>query len=282
MYRYTLLESDKAFLDQVAAWKAEGVRSVAMDFEGEFNLHVYGEHLCLVQLYDGSRFFLVDPFKVSWDALRPFFTDKDLEKVLFAAEGDAALLRKVSGIQMEGVWDVRVQAMALGFMGNLVGLMDRYGLQHPRENKKKSQTANWMRRPLAEDLVQYALGDVAQLLRLKDLLAGEVAAKGLEKRVLAEMKRCAKPKHPERPGWEKLPGWRFMRPDAQERARVLFEARDAIARRRNVPASRVLDKHVLSDLAQRPPKDAAALGAACRDREMARKAAEALGLSGPL
>lgn len=251
MYQYSILASDEALLTQIKEWKERGVSSVAMDFEGEFNLHVYGEHLCLIQLYDGDRFFLADPFLLSKEALEQFFTDKSLEKVMFACEGDASLVRKCYGIQLEGVWDVRVPALALGYTGNLSGLMDRYHLEHPLENKKKNQMTNWMRRPLDPHQIQYALGDVAQLLALKPLLMAEVEEKKLTKQVMATMKHCAEPKHPERPGWTRLPGYRFMDPRTQAYAKAFYLARDKVARKRNLPVSRVLDKHVVTDLARK-------------------------------
>lgn len=268
MYRYTLLASDKAFTDQYQAWKQGGVSSVAMDFEGEFNLHVYGEHLCLIQLFDGKAFFLVDPFKVSKEALGPFFTDGELEKVMFSCESDAALVRKVYGIQLACVWDVRVPALALGYTGNLSGLMDMYGLEHVLENKKKNQMTNWMRRPLDEHQVQYALGDVAQLLALKEILWEQVSEKHLSRQVENQMKACAEARHPEQPGWTKLPGYRFMSPVEQHYAKYLFIARDEVARRRNIPASRILDKRVLTDLVKKSVRDSQAYTKVTRDPEM--------------
>ena len=77
-----MLDSDARFLDQIAQWKSSGIISVAMDFEGEFNLHIYGEHLCLIQLFDGSSFFLADPFNLSEAVLRTFFEEKDMEKIM--------------------------------------------------------------------------------------------------------------------------------------------------------------------------------------------------------
>ncbi|MGE4464410.1 MAG: 3'-5' exonuclease, partial [Sphaerochaeta sp.] len=64
MLTYTMIDTDAALASLLVTWKEAGITSVAMDFEGEFNLHIYGEHLCLIQLFDGSAYYLVDPFKV--------------------------------------------------------------------------------------------------------------------------------------------------------------------------------------------------------------------------
>ena len=44
----------------IARWEEKGTLSVAMDFEEESNLHVYGEHLCIIQLFDGSSYYILD------------------------------------------------------------------------------------------------------------------------------------------------------------------------------------------------------------------------------
>jgi ribonuclease D len=62
---YSWIDSDEALNKLLDNWENSGVASIAVDFEGEFNLHIYGEHLCLVQIYDGKDFYLIDPFSVS-------------------------------------------------------------------------------------------------------------------------------------------------------------------------------------------------------------------------
>lgn len=43
---YTLLDSDRLIEDAVPGLNA--LERIAVDFECEFNLHIYGEHLCLI------------------------------------------------------------------------------------------------------------------------------------------------------------------------------------------------------------------------------------------
>ena len=83
MRMYTMIDSDAKLADLQSQWKEKGISIVAMDFEGEFNLHIYGEHLCLIQLFDGSAYALVDPFTISKDALKAFLEDGSLLKVMF-------------------------------------------------------------------------------------------------------------------------------------------------------------------------------------------------------
>lgn len=126
MHTYTLIDSDAKLNLLQSQWKEQGITTVAMDFEGEFNLHIYGEHLCLIQLFDGSAYALVDPFTLSKEALKAFLEDASLLKVMFDCASDSALVRKQYDILLDGVYDIRIAALALGYIGNLTGLVERY------------------------------------------------------------------------------------------------------------------------------------------------------------
>jgi len=259
MYSYFLLDSDELFNTQVAQWKQKGITSLGMDFEGEFNLHIYGEHLCLIQLYDETSFFIVDPFKLSPAVMKSFMEDSSLEKIMFDCSSDASLMRKQYQIQLENVYDIRIPAMALDYMGNLSGLMEMYHLPHDEGDKKKNQMTNWLTRPLQERQVQYALGDVANLFNLKKILQQEIANKHLISVVKDRMKVCAKQKNPEKAGWEKFPSYRYLTREQKVYLKYFFIARDNIARKYNVPAVHVLEKQYLLVLAKDIPSEGTSL-----------------------
>ena len=89
--------------------------AVAIDFEEECNLHAYGEHISIIQIYDRKRFYIVD-------VLSNGITDKSLEKLFslpcekiwFECHSDLAILYKKHNIKATGVYDLRVLAKALG------------------------------------------------------------------------------------------------------------------------------------------------------------------------
>lgn len=241
------------------SWKQREILSIAMDFEGEFNLHIYGEHLCLIQIFDGMEYFLIDPFKISEEALKAFLEDPELEKVMFDCASDSALVRKAYGIALANAFDIRVQALALDYTGNLTGLVERHlGEQEEKSNqsKKKNQMTNWLRRPLKEDQVQYALSDVANLFALKDILTKLVEEKGLTDQVNMTMLTAAKPKGPDKPGWTKFASWKYMNKEEKTYLKHFFQARDTMAKKYNVPAVRILEKHRLLEMAKAIPNTA--------------------------
>lgn len=267
MVVYSVIDNDIGLDELVAKWGGDGVASVAMDFEEESNLHCYGEYVCTMQLFDGSRFYLVDCLALSRTeegraSLRAFL-EGPIEKVMFACQSDAALARKTLGIQLANIYDIRILAMALGLTGNLSSLEEKYIKADVSEassleaslygSKKKFQTANWMRRPIPRDQIVYALGDVEHLFELRAILEEEVSqtlSVSKQKEIAYEMKRCALAKNPERPGWEKICNYRLLGHRERVFIKHYFLARDSVARRRNVPASRVLAKQDIVGMAK--------------------------------
>ena len=56
---YSLLDSDIKIKDAVEHFIS--LERIAVDFEGEFNLHIYGDQLCLIHIFEGKDFFIIDP-----------------------------------------------------------------------------------------------------------------------------------------------------------------------------------------------------------------------------
>lgn len=257
MYTYTLIDSDDRLTSLVAEWKGAAIDMVAMDFEGEFNLHIYGEHLCLIQLNDGDRFFLVDPFKVSMEAIKAFLEDGTIAKIMFDCASDSALMRKQYGVQIENICDLRIHALALGHTGSLGSLVELYLGDVPKPNtgsKKKNQRTNWLTRPLRREQILYALDDVAHLFALKEILEAEVEKKGLAAEVGEKMASAGKKtKGEERPAWSKFSSWKYLSKKEKTYLKHFFLARDTLAQKYNVPAVQILEKHNLLEMAKDVP-----------------------------
>ena len=257
---YTFISKASDLKALVLRWKNQGVESVAMDFEEESNLHCYGEHVCIIQLYDKSDYYILDALALAKNAEglseMKSFLEGPMEKIMFACQSDAALARKALGIQMRAVYDVRVLAMALGFNGNLTGLIERnLGISvESTSQKKKYQTANWMRRPIPKEQIEYALSDVRYLFELKDSLVSEAEEKlkPAEKRKVAhDLSTCAEQKNPERPGWEKICNFKLLSRAEKVYIKHFFLARDGLARKADVPATRILPKQLIVQMAKK-------------------------------
>ena len=89
--KYISLDSDEKILSFISSLNPSS--PIAVDLEGEFNLHIYGEHLCLIQIFDGKDFYIIDPRSkaVSEKAVVAFFTS-DIQKVWFDVQSEPQLL----------------------------------------------------------------------------------------------------------------------------------------------------------------------------------------------
>lgn len=246
---YSWISSDEALGKLLDKWEKCAVTSIAVDLEGEFNLHIYGEHLCLVQIFDRKEFYLIDPFSVSADSLKRLFEEPKLEKLWFACSSDANLLWKKYAIRLTNVYDLAIEQEILGLSGNLADLEVQFGLNNSESaNKKKNQKSNWLIRPLPEEQIEYALSDVAYLFEIKKELNRMSAELRKTKDVACAMKGAVNIKTEYAPGYTKLPGYRRMKKEQKIKAKHLFLAREKLAQDLNKPPFQILDKHIVADL----------------------------------
>lgn len=238
---YELVLDDGRLKELAEIWEREG-RAVAVDFEEECNLHAYGEHICTMQLYDGSFFYLVDVLSagVTKAGLGAFFS-ADIEKLWFECRSDLSILFKKYGIRTKRVYDLRVLAKALGESGGLGKVLSSFLMLPDSGNKKRNQQENWMKRPLSDSQINYALDDVRYLFLLRKELEKRIERNGLENQVERAMANIAAV-NPGKPGWMKLANVRALNHAEKVYLKNLFNAREAIAERFNVPAVNVLDK----------------------------------------
>ena len=170
MKPYRFLNQDKQVRDYLTSLKERGVEVTAVDLEGEFNLHHYGEHLCLVQIFDGRDSVIIDPQTVRISLIKEFFEDSSLKKIFYDCSGDRTLLYRKYGISLNAVIDLlpAVELLELEKKGLGKVLTTVLGLEE--KNKKKFQRYNWMKRPIREDALVYAIEDVKYLYELKERL----------------------------------------------------------------------------------------------------------------
>ena len=243
---YIDISSSDALQKLMNSLKERNVKILAMDFEGEFNLHVYGEKLCLIQVYDGEHYYLVDPFPVSDDLIVRFLTLKNMLYMFFAADSDRSLVFKQYGVKMYGVYDLQhlVEVLDLPGKGLDAVLLSELGVTV--ENKKRYQRQNWITRPIEEGAKQYAVNDVAYLFDLHDALLQKIKdedkVEALIFRLAGSFKDFDKKSVP---GIFKTPAFRKMSRVKKDKYTRIAELRDACARELNLPANTVLTKQDL-------------------------------------
>lgn len=148
--------------------------AIAMDLEAD-NQHHYVEQICLIQLNVGGEQWLVDPLAgLDPGPLLEVLSRRDL--ILHGGDYDLRLLGRGHGFRPKGVFDTMLAAQLLGWSETGLRAVARRtcGVALPKDG----QRANWSRRPLTEELIEYAANDTRYLGRIEAGLRAQLEEAG--------------------------------------------------------------------------------------------------------
>jgi ribonuclease D len=248
----------EAALAAYAGALAAGSGPVAVDAERASGYR-YGQRAYLVQLRRaGAGTGLVDPIAFpDLSAVQAAVGDE--EWVLHAASQDLPCLAEI-GMVPARVFDTELAARLAG--------LPRVGLAAVVESLlgyslvKGHSAADWSTRPLPEEWLVYAALDVEVLIDLRDALAALLAEQGKTEWARQEFAAvlAAGPPPPRQDPWRRTSGVHGLRSRRQlGMLRSLWEARDDLARRRDVAPGRVLPDAAMVSAVQADPQSESAL-----------------------
>lgn len=165
----TTPEALEEFLVQIAP-----LDRLAIDTEAD-SLHCYFEKLCLIQISIPGHDFLIDPLAdLPMERLCTELARREL--IIHGADYDLRLLRRAGNLEAVRIFDTMLAARLTGRTEfSLAALIAK---QFGVVLTKQSQKANWARRPLPVQMLEYAVKDTQYLLSLAETLAGELRAMG--------------------------------------------------------------------------------------------------------
>ncbi len=229
--------------------------SVALDLEAA-GFHRYSDRVCLVQmtLPDAGNWVL-DPLAADVaPTLRPVLEDREIPVLMHGSDFDLRLLQRDLDISLRGLLDTQVVATLLGEPGiGLAALLEKYlGV----ELAKKYQRADWAKRPLEREMLEYAVNDTVWLHELTRKLVLRLEQRGRGTWASEEFRLLEAIEHTEDEAVDpvtRVKGARDLSPRALERLRAAWDWRDTIARRDDRAPFRVASDAVLLDVAVDPP-----------------------------
>ncbi len=254
-----VVTEEAALADVVAAF-ASGSGPVAVDAERASGYR-YGQRAYLVQLRrEGAGTALIDP--VACPDLSGLGEGlAGVEWVLHAATQDLPCLREI-GMRPTGLFDTELAGRLAGFPRVGLGAMVENVLGYVLE--KGHSAVDWSTRPLPDPWLRYAALDVELLVDLRDALEKELERQGKLEWARQEFDAIASapPPEPRKDPWRRTSGMHKVRRRRQMAVvRELWQARDRIARRRDVSPGKVLSDSAIVEAALALPADARALGA---------------------
>ena len=223
----------------------------------------YRAELCLVQVSAGDDAVCVDPIAVTeLGALAGPLTAPGVVKVMHASRQDLEVLLPALGL-VRPVFDTQIAAALSGFAAQ-IGYAELARRLLGVELSKAHTRADWSRRPLPPEQIEYALDDVRYLIPLQRALEerlgklGRLPWLGEELAALGDARTLAT--DPQE-AWRRLKGLRGMDPARERLARSLAAWRERRAIERNRPRGWILDDAALREVIVRVPRSLAALGA---------------------
>ena len=240
-------------LDAISDLDAVGVDVERADWDR------YYREAALIQIGGSGRVVVVDPMTVT--ALEPLHDYLQSRLTVFhAVENDLDPIVSL-GVKPDELCDTAVAAAILGLPTGLEGLLrDVLGVELTGD-KSAMQRANWEARPLTDEMLDYAAGDVADLPELWDVLAARLDETDRRSWYDQELEALlALPSVEDRRKWSRTKGAGRLDAEARARLRRLWEVREALGQDTNTAPGRIASDAILVDLAVTPPTAANELG----------------------
>ncbi len=222
----------------------------------------YWPILCLIQIATRDEAVAIDPLADRID-LEPVFDLLQNEKVLkvfHSASQDMQIMFNATGEMVAPVFDTQIAAMVSGY-GDQPAYATLVQKIAGETIDKRSQMTDWSRRPLTDEQVEYAIGDVTHLIKIYDRLWDELERSGRTSWAHEEMGHLRNKDIYElnpRELWRKV---RLRRPTPRALGilREITAWREIKAQNRNIPKGWVCRDEALAEISLNAPQTPANL-----------------------
>jgi ribonuclease D len=221
----------------------------------------YFAQLCLVQIaapgdgLDGVGIIDTLSPEIDLTPLYDLLKAPSVTKVFHAARQDLEIFYVQGGVVPKPFFDTQVAAMVCGF-GEQVGYETLVRKVAKTSLDKSSRFTDWSRRPLSQNQLNYAIGDVTHLRTIYEDLSATLDETGRRAWVEEELETLTDPG-----GYVVDPdeAWKRIKTRTNSSAflaivRELAKFREEVARARNIPRNRVMKDDALLEIASVKPK----------------------------
>ena len=225
----------------------------ALDTEFDWRT-TYFPKLSLIQISLDQNLFLIDCLKVNPKIiLKKYLENKNILKIFHSVRSDTTVLSKCLGCITNNVFDIQVADKILSnteiqAYGKIVKKFFNISL------KKTETNSNWLKRPLSDSQIKYALDDVDYLIEIYGYQKKMLKKVGLLKKVLAISANEASL------GNESLKKLRLKKKEKKmsERNKEIFLWREDVAETENVPPTFIFKEKFLQKLSKIKSEDSQA------------------------
>jgi ribonuclease D len=236
----------------------DGLDVVGIDVE-RADWDRYWRAAALIQVGGEGRVALVDPLALpDLSELGDLLDERT--SVLHAMDNDLGPLDAV-GVAPELPEDTAIAAAVLGLPLGLETLLKDLLDVELEGDKAAMQRSDWEARPLTDEMLAYAAGDVADLPALWTVLQARLDEAGRTEWYRQELEAVRSlPPAEQRRDWARTKGIGRLDPAARARVQALWSTREDLARATDTAPSRIASDKLLVDLALHPPTSTSELG----------------------
>jgi ribonuclease D len=224
----------------------------------------YYPKLCLLQVATLDYCAVIDPLALNdLSQLWSFLKDGSRLKILHAARQDLEVIAVSApeAVPIAPIFDTQIAAALVGLSAQVgYGALVSARLRH--DLAKGHTRADWSRRPLSAEQIEYAADDVRYLAPLYVDLRTELDSRDRLSWLQEEMRELEHPNlHKVEPqlAWRRLKGLERLRPEQRAAAKLLAQWREELAIRHDKPRGWILADEALREIAERMPQDASEL-----------------------
>lgn len=135
----------------------------------------YYPKLCLIQIATSKSIAIIDPLSkdLNLSILDDILQNNKIVKVFHSAKQDLEILYRLYGHLPKNIFDTQIAASFCGF-GDYVSYENLVLEIVDKKIDKTQRISNWLQRPLTEEQIEYALGDVFYLTEIYTNLVGRL------------------------------------------------------------------------------------------------------------
>ena len=250
--KYTLINT-KTDLEKITR-DLKKEKSIAVDVEADSMYH-FKEKVCLIQLATKKKHVVIDPLQIQdLSSLKSLFSNNDIKKIFHGADFDVRSLYRDFNIKIKNLFDTQLACMFLGIRETSLDavLKKRFKISLNKKYRKK----DWSKRPLPEDMIEYAVKDTTYLIKLADILDKELKKNGRSSWVHEECEILSKVRPAllnSEPLFMKFKGAGKLNPESLAVLEALLQFRLSVAEKKDKPLFKIIGNNSLMKIVKEKP-----------------------------
>jgi len=228
---------------------------IGVDTE-EDSLYSYYYKVCLIQVSTREEDFLIDT--ISLKDLSPLgfvMASPEVQKIFHAAVNDILSMKRDFDFDFTNIFDTQIAARLIGWEYTSLSFLleQKFGVVL----NKKFQKANWGKRPLSPELIEYARMDTHYLIPLKERLERDLKRSRMYNAARKEFRKLESIEPGKRRfdpyGYWKIKGAKSLTRRQRRLLEMLYNFREREARRMDRPPFKVLSNEGMINICKALP-----------------------------